>query len=371
MIVSNKDLLENSMSYIVDGRHRFFNRWRALEYAVSKNTRDVKFDMFDSVFSKQCWTKNPETSWETLCNIRCQQIKNKNRPVVLLWSGGTDSYTVYNALCRNNVKISAFVTKLRSDENLVNASVDWLRKTHTDPDTEFIIQGDEIMNQNYANQNCLIDTSCYHTFWVSCPDPATINLLKSKFDNPIIVVGLEKPRLWLENNNWYSIGIDTFFISAMDPLNDVEMFFISPELPELHIKQCWMLKSWIEQQSHSITEQFVNHDIHDARKFNWQTFAQACGRDGDLSNSHIQKITARDTKIVIDLNNLSNSYMIGRGATIFNQGLIDRHPLIMNYIRSRRMIEEISQVEPYWSNSDGSPIGIVTTKFFMGTSNNG
>jgi hypothetical protein len=359
------------MAYIVDGQHRFFNRWLALEYAISKNTRDVKFDMFNSIFAKQCWTKNPETSWESLCDIRCQQIKNKNRPIILFWSGGTDSYTVYNAFRRNNIKISAFVTKLRSDENLINGSVDWLKKTHNDPDTEFIIQdNNEIMQHNYVNKNFLIDSSCYHTFWVSTPDPFTTNLLKSKFDNPVMVFGFEKPRLLLENNNWYSIGIDSLFEAAMDPFSGIEMFFISPDLPELHVKQCWMLKTWIKGLNIAITENFVNHEVHDARKFDYQSFAKACGRDGDLSNSHIQKITSRNTKIIIDSEQLSRSYMVGRGAAIFNQGLIDRHPVVMNYIKSRRMVEEIRRVDPYWFNKDGSPVGIITDKFFMGTLKN-
>jgi hypothetical protein len=327
--------------------------------------------MFDSVFSKQCWTKNPETSWETLCNIRCQQIKNKNRPVVLLWSGGTDSYTVYNALRRNNVKISAFFTKLRGDETLVNGSVDWLRKNHNDPSTEFIIRGDEIMNNIYTSENYLIDYASFYSFWVSSPDQYTTGLLNSKFDNPLIIVGLEKPRLWLHNNNLYSIQIDTFFEAVMCPDSGVEMFYISPELPELHVKQSWMMKSWLEGLKIPLTEHFVNHEIHDARKFNWLMFARACGRDGDLSNSHIQKITARNTKIVVDMDNLSNSYMTGRGASIFNQGLVDNHPMVMNYIKSRRMIEGIIREEPYWFNDDGSPLGIITKKFFMGTLNNG
>jgi hypothetical protein len=355
-----------AMSYIVNGSVRFNNRWRAIEYANQVRTRNVKFDLYNSAFAAQDWTHEPLLGWNELCDIRCRQLEQKNRPIILMWSGGTDSYTIYNALRRNNVKISAFVTKLRDDENLVNNSVKWLQKNHNDPETEFVIQQNtDILSHTYSNEEFLINSSCYSTFSISSPDPYTDQLLRTKYNDPIILVGLEKPRLLLENNCWYSIGIDLLFEPAMPP-NNVEMFYITPELPELHIKQSWLLKNWIESLNFPLTENFVNHEVHDARKFDYLSFAMACGRDGDLSCSHIQKITSRNTKIHIDLKNMSKSFITGRGEKLFNQGVLDKIPLVMNYIRSRRLVSDLERQDPYWFNQDGSPKGIITDKFYMG-----
>ena len=354
------------MSYLVNGSVRFTNRWRAIEYANRLRTRDVKFDLYNSVFAEQDWTKTPDTSWQELCDIRCRQLEQKNRPIVLLWSGGTDSYTIYNALRRNNVKIAAFVTKLRDDEDLVNNSVSWLKHHHNDTGTEFIIQNNnDIMLHTYSSEEFLINSSAFSTFSISSPDPYTDQLIRNKFNDPIILLGYEKPRLILENGCWYGVGIDLFFEASMPP-NQVEMFYITPDLPELHIKQSWLLKTWLESLSVPLTENFVNHDVHDARKFDYMTFARACGRDGDLSNSHIQKITSRNTQIHIDQQQLTKSFMVGRGEKIFNQGIIDQTPMVINYVRARRLLSELEQHDPYWFNQDGSPKGIITDKFYMG-----
>jgi hypothetical protein len=359
------------MSYIVNGSVRFNNRWQAIEYANRVRTRDIKFDLYNSVFAAQDWTNEPGASWQELCDARCRQLEQKNRPIVLMWSGGTDSYTIYNALKRNNVKISAFVIKTRDDEDLVNDSIGWLQKNHNDSGTEYIIQKNtDVLANIYTSEEFLVNSSCYSTFSISSPDPYTDQILRTKFNDPIILVGLEKPRLVLENNRWYSVGIDLLFESAMPP-SSVEMFYITPELPELHIKQSWLLKNWIESLSFPLTENFVNHDVHDARKFDYLSFAMACGRDGDLSRSHIQKITSRNTKIHIDLNDMSKSFMTGRGEKLFNQGVIDRTPIVMNYIRSRHLVAELQQQDLHWFNQDGTPKGIVSDKFYMGTLANG
>lgn len=355
----------NQLSYIVDGKVKFSNRWQALHYATKNNTKDVKFDIFNDTFRQIDWTKDPELSWETLCDMRSIQLANSNRPLVLFWSGGTDSYTVYQSLIRTNTKISAFFIKTRNDEDLVNNSIHWLKKNHSDKSTEFIIvDNDEILKNTYTDNYFLFETATFSNFSISSPDRYSINLIKTKYPDAILLTGFEKPRLFLENGLWYSSVVDLTFEACMPP-NDIEMFYITPDLPELHVKQSWLLKKWLENSGIELTDQFVTHDVHNPVKFDYNTFARACGRVGDLSHSNLQKLWNHRSDLILDINDITKSVVLGRGERLFKERMLDRDSTVMNFLLARRTLLEKGTFDSYWLKN-GKPIGILSEKFYMG-----
>lgn len=353
----------SSPSYVVNGKHRFFNRWQALEFASKHNTRDIKFDLWNDVFSKQCWTKNPETSWETLVDLRVKQLESSGRPLVLLFSGGTDSYSIYQAFIRNNVQIHGIATKIRKDWTYATHAAEWIKKNHPDPETKFIsVDNSDQIAGLYTNPYFITDKVNTYNFGWDIADDQMFLKINSEFSNPLIIMGLEKPRLVLENGSWYSVCVDLLFTHTFPP-NEIEMFYITPDLPELHIKQCWMLKTWLENSGHTLTDEFVTRDLYDPTKVDYYEFAWACGRTGDLSNSRGEKLSNWETKIYIDPNNIKNSRMIGRGSETFNEGLATSNISVLNYIQGHRMMMESGVLDDHWKQK---MVGIITDRFYMG-----
>jgi hypothetical protein len=352
-------------AYVINGQHRFYNRWQALQFATRHNTKDIKFDLWNDVFGAQCWTSNPESSWESLLDLRVRQLESTGRPLVLLFSGGTDSYTIYQAFQRNKVHIHGLATKRRKDWKFANVTADWLQTNHPDATTKFIsVDNDEQIQDMYSDPYFITDRVNTYNFGWDIAEECMFSKIRKEFQDPLIIMGLEKPRLLLENGHWYSICVDLLFTHVFPP-NDVEMFFITPDLPELHIKQCWMLKTWLENSGHNLTDEFVTRDLYDPNKVDYYDFAWACGRTGDLSNSRGEKISNWATKIYIDPTDIRRSHMVGRGSKTFNEGLAAGNKHVLNYIRGHRMMMEPGVVDEYWLQK---MVGIITDRFYMGPS---
>ena len=81
---------------------KFTNRFMAAHHAGTHNL-NMRFNMYDSVFDHSDWSREPDLTWDQLLDIRAQQIAAKNKPIVLYFSGGTDSYTIYKVFERNNI----------------------------------------------------------------------------------------------------------------------------------------------------------------------------------------------------------------------------------------------------------------------------
>jgi hypothetical protein len=62
----------------------------------------------------------------------------------------------------------------------------------------------------------------------------------------IDINGVDKPRLNLYQNNWYSQMADNTVNYYFDC--NYDLFYISPEATKLYIKQCWLAIKWMEQQ---------------------------------------------------------------------------------------------------------------------------
>ena len=87
------------MNYVV-GTEIFTNKY--LAFANSKKTGNpIRFALYEEAFDKASWDVEPNLSWDSMLDIRAQQLADKKKPIVLGFSGGTDSYTVYDVFKRN------------------------------------------------------------------------------------------------------------------------------------------------------------------------------------------------------------------------------------------------------------------------------
>lgn len=82
--------------------------------------RNVHFNLYDSVFTKQDWSARPDVNIQSLYDRRICQLREKYDYVRVLYSGGTDSAAILEAAVRNRVHIDELVIIYAADSEIVN-----------------------------------------------------------------------------------------------------------------------------------------------------------------------------------------------------------------------------------------------------------
>lgn len=276
------------------GDQQFKNKFRAAHHAALSG-QNIHFNMYETEFDRANWTAEPLLTWDQLLDIRAQQIAAKNKPIVLNFSGGTDSLTIYEVFKRNNIHIDViFLRRRLSDmDAIINEKVlEFFNKGLYDPTTKIVIRYDneEVFKAGYGKEDWIWNTSVRYHFSQGYNGDATTNGYLANIlgtDDFVSIIGFEKPRLLFTDTGVYSYQDDTNYIRPMNSLA-IDCFFISPNLPELHIKQSYMMLNYIKSINPGSTVEMLKryNEFHDPKKFNWYDYSiRACGRFGDLSYS--------------------------------------------------------------------------------------
>lgn len=330
------------MNFYQVGSKKFINKF--LAFAESKRSGEpLTFNLFEETFDRADWSREPEAPWEELLNIRARQIAALNRPIVLGFSGGTDSLTMYNVFVRNNIKISALFIKIKKHSKKeailykdVIPFVERERQIHKF-DVMYVDESVELLNTIYSTPEWLLsDQPARVQFSVAtgCQGiedlPGYPSLLDSNF---IYILGFEKPRIKVVNGQFYSYQQDNTFIGGGDPRNDY--FYISPDLPELHIKQSYMLARFIINEASRTGRPLEYYNsIHNAVEFDYQRYSLiGCGRHGDLANSDKQKILNRSSKLLVPDNDINRYIYCGRSDQALKVGVLDNKSYAENYFK--------------------------------------
>lgn len=167
-----------------------------------------------------------------------------------MWSGGTDSHTIYNVFQRNNIHIDEIIIRYESDKSpYPEAHVKWLMENHRDPTTiitpineyDTRIRGIVVNNEDWLlnNKGDLL------RFGQSSVSNATIELCNRNHAGHRwgVVVGLEKPTVIFENGLWYAHQSDRVLRQAMGH-DQVECFFLEPII---NLKQSHLAKNTLKQ----------------------------------------------------------------------------------------------------------------------------
>jgi len=281
------------------GDQRFTNKFLAVDHAI-KSDQHVYFNLYDSAFDRCDWSRDPELTWDQLLDMRARQIAAKNRPIVLNFSGGTDSYTIYRVFERNRIHIDVLYIRLFADEEdqRFKQVYELLDRGLYDPTTKIVTIRDtkEAFRTAYNNPYWILENGVriqWGTFGNG--DIVGENNIRNAIgtDDYISVIGLEKPRLKFENDRVYSFQGDNNYGRVME-YNNIDCFYISPDLPELHVKQSYMLLNYIKSLKPAAAgpgdlNEFNN--VHYPRHHPWLDYSiLGCGRYGDLNRSDLQQL---------------------------------------------------------------------------------
>jgi hypothetical protein len=261
-------VLDHDMYYLVNNQ-KVYSKVEAIAIAQGDMSK-ISWHWMEKTWDNIDWTTEPDISWEELLRIRCQQIRDKYSYLALWYSSGYDSHTILHSFIKN---------KLIIDELLIYDRRDFF----DDPEIEFAIaHANYIKNTYYPNLKINVvrvsadAVAAFYTKmgdeWIYHPN-CSLKLAKTMryFSTTLMedflsttklthqrgnIMGVDKPKFMFRDNAWYAFCPDV----AVDCIgSDQENFYISAELPELHIKQCHMTLKWFESLP-ELNEDLV-HDI--------------------------------------------------------------------------------------------------------------
>lgn len=248
---------KNETWYDVNGV-RTWSKVHALQEAKGDVSK-IHFHWHESAWDSIDWTIEPEESWEDLMLARCLQIREKYDHVSLMYSGGYDSHAILLTFLKHNIKLDRIICFVKE---YYDNSYDW------GPGLEFAkwVKKEkqpwlEIFAPNYTQNDIAKVYKELGPEWVYYANNHNMGksqaiYLLEKFNpeylkdahkgNSVWIMGKEKPSLDYYNGNFYAQIWDAFAIWDYSLSNYAEPFYISYDMPELYVKQCWMAAKYYE-----------------------------------------------------------------------------------------------------------------------------
>lgn len=244
--------------FIVDGK-KTYNRNVAIDWA-SGNLEKIQLYWMDDVWESIDLTTRPTASWDQLMRERCQQVRDQTDRLGLAFSGGYDSQTILNHFISNNIKLDdiqinhksylvhpEFMSAVATAQEAKKTYYPNLKISTLDITLEYLLK---IYQQ--AKDNWLWSETAGEFRFTKQARSSLVNhnyqhskLCSNK--SRMILEGHDKPRLFIDNGWWVMAMHDGVLSTVLN--TPFENFYISKDLPELHIKQVWMMIEWLENLS--------------------------------------------------------------------------------------------------------------------------
>lgn len=279
------------LGYYKVGDKTFYSKPEAYIYATQVNIEPSWH--FNSVeFAKADWETDPELSLREIYRLRAQQLRDKYDWIRIEASGGGDSTTAIFSFLLNGIHLDEIVFRYpkQLDKDVSNDPfntkpentlsewefaakplMDWIKVNYPQTQVTFHDYSDEVMGSDYMQDESWIFTT---RDWFQPGHGAKHNNFALKQHRELadsgkrigVVYGIDKPKVVLINNHWYTYFIDVFANHANPIVEDytnitTELFYWTPDLPEIVIKQSHMIKSWFDQPQNQSLKNLVDYPV--------------------------------------------------------------------------------------------------------------
>ena len=281
------------VGYSINDGDRTTSKLHAIELADYDMSK-VKYHWLENQFDVATWTVEPDASLDYQVDQHVKSIRASYDHVGLWFSGGYDSFTILKAFVRNNLKVDELLLYQR-DWHVGASHLDFQTaldsavyvKKHWLPDVTITVVNwgnkdavvefykNRKLDWVYTNGNLSRISQNGREFLYTQNDD-----IKKTLDRPgrrIQINGNDKPRVNLRDGNWYSTRTDTMFFQESKDWS-LQFWF----LPDLYVKQTWMMIRWLEtleETTHEFVHALQSHDTSDRVYMEWNL---ALGRDVPL-----------------------------------------------------------------------------------------
>lgn len=250
---------------------QFYNKMDALRELELNglDLRDLTFYFFDDEFSQIDWLKEPENDWEYMLQERARRLRSQYGYIRLWYSGGVDSHTMLNAFINAGVHIDEIVVHRASPSGEFD---DYANSEANEAAIPFLetnkirLEKTRITILDIGPKEYLkfysIDGWQYliNTFEFR---PVTLPAIYSMFPelgrpcdeglDLADVRGGDKPRVRRDETGFYAYYPDSARAENVGA-DFLEDFYLTPHYPELHVKQCWLLRNMIMKKYPEMTD---------------------------------------------------------------------------------------------------------------------
>jgi hypothetical protein len=264
-------LLSDKLGYYRVGDLKFYSKLEAIE-AMQKTGIHLHWDFNETAFSCYDWTVEPTETISELYKQRAEQLRAQYDYIVLFWSGGADSETVLRSFLDNDIKMDEIVTYSNYDASknkmdfmngeLFYRTIPKAEKLKYDyPWMKFrILEVSEMTNDSFVDNK--FDWIYNMNMFFTPNHVARIDMHKKVKEwadiidsgkKLCVLWGHDKPRILHENDKFSLRFIDLVdngpnvdSISGKNPYTD-ELFYWTPDLPKLVIKQAHIVMKFLKQ----------------------------------------------------------------------------------------------------------------------------
>lgn len=284
------------LGYYKVGDEIFYSKPQAYTYAFKKKT-GVSWHFNAAEFAKHDWTVEPEANIRELYRLRAQQLRDKYDYIRLECSGGSDSTTVLYSFVLNNIRLDEIVFRYpkSGEKNVIGDAHDykaentlsewefaakpllnWVKTNYPDIKITVHDYAENILKGDFLQDESWIFTT---RDWFQPGHPAKFANFGSdehkdqaESGKKICVLhGVDKPKVVVVQNNWYCYFVDVFANSPSPirgPYDNItqELFYWTPDLPELVIKQCHIIKNWFDTPGHETFKHLVKYPVYNPNR---------------------------------------------------------------------------------------------------------
>lgn len=366
------------VTYLVNGKS-INNIYLALHESWKTGSK-VEFYCYDHEYDQYNWTVEPESSIDQLMSAHAYRLRSQYKRLILLWSGGTDSHTIYNIFRKNRIHLDEIIIKAdKGSITYPEENVNWMHKNHWEKST-IITRYDEFDNNlrkmDLQNKDWIWNNKGDLLKYGMTPVGDAVRFLCEKNHAGHkwrAICGYEKPRLVYQNKRWYSRQLSMVLQPTMG-YNYIEHFFLEPNIA---IKQSHLVKQAVKKLL-SITKQpLYNNDMAEAKwpktPQGYREWSIACGRHDEvrMGSSHAQK-KANEIILETAINTngdwrklsgpgdvrLQHDLDLGiESAVMFIQGLysLNAESFFMNFLRDnnwfRKNNKSLTNLKHIWSKT--------------------
>ena len=241
--------------WIVNGQ-RTSSQFEAWKVAVQLNTKP-HFYFYESEYDKIDWATEPTETWDQLCLERCAVLRQRYKKLSLFYSAGRDSHHILRCFYHFKIPLDELVllnlktNPVRQNEliTLIYPQVSEYLRAYPDTKVRIVDVGPEEFEMYFKDD------------WLERPASALVHgyfqptnfsfyvkqILHADEPSHGIILGVDKPRIIIEDGKYYSTVIDKTIETFLTDIPNIEFFYYSPEMPKIHVKQSWMTLNHIER----------------------------------------------------------------------------------------------------------------------------
>ena len=328
------------IAYRVNGKY-INNIFLALHESWKTGAK-LEFYCYDHEFDQHDWTVEPVENIDYLMTQHAHNLRERYERLILLWSGGTDSHTIYNIFRLANIHLDEIIIK--ADNGSVTypeANVDWIKANHWDPTTK-ITRYDE-----FSTELRLMDLQNEDWVWADKGDLYKYGMTPVSYAVKFLceknhaghtwkaIGGYEKPRLVYRNGHWFHRQLNLPLQPTMGH-DHVEHFFFEPRIA---VKQAHLVKKSVKQKLSYTRQPLCNNDWAESKwpktSAGYRAWSWACGRHDEvtLGSSHCQKV-ANDEMIKTEINTGNNWKNLDTTADLrLKNDLLQGNPAALVYVK--------------------------------------